>query len=294
MDKLAFVAATLLFAPFAVPVPAAVAVASSANAGVEELLAADRQWSQAAAGADLVSGICAMFDAAVVLPLPGGDFARTREEAAAALAANPANKGARASWSPVRAGVSGDGRHGFSFGYMTLQAADKSVRHAKYLAYWVKRPDGWRVAAYKRVPSPQAGGTPPMAPLVPRPLPAHPDQAALKASLIAAEQGFSDEAQRVGLHRAFESNGRADAMNMGREAAFVIGAEAIGASMPADPVSPVHWSAEDALVAGSGDLGVTWGKIRPHKVEEGQPAEIPFFTIWYRPDPSQPWKYVAE
>lgn len=293
MEKLAFVAATLLVASFASPVAAAVA-APSADAGVEELLTADRRWSKAAADADLVTGISAMFDAAVVMPLPGGEFARSREEAAAALAANPANKDARATWSPVRVGISGDGRHGFSFGYMTVEAADKSVRHAKYLAYWVKRPDGWRVAAYKRVPSPKAGGTPTMAPLVPRALPAHPDAAALKASLIAAEQGFSDEAQRVGLHRAFRSNGRADAMNMGREAAFVIGAEAIGASMPTDPVSPVYWSAEDALVASSGDLGVTWGKIRPHRIEEGQPAAIPFFTIWYRPDPSQPWRYVAE
>lgn len=292
MHKLAWLAAALLAVPL--PVSAAAAASSFPERAVEELLAADRAWSDKSGKTDLLTGIPAMFDEKVVMPLPTGDFARTRGEAVAALRSNPANLKARAWWRPVRAGVSGDGKHGFSFGYMTIEAADKGVRHAKYLAYWVKRPDGWRVAAYKRAPSPQAGGTPPMAPLVPRPLTAAANPPELKASLVAAEQGFSDEAQKVGLQRAFRSNGRADAMNMGREAAFLIGAEAIGASMPPDAASPVHWGAEDALVAASGDLGVTWGKIRPHQVKEGEPSAIPFFTIWYRPDPSQPWRYVAE
>ena len=296
MRKFAWLAAALLTLPAAQP--AAAAAASDPNQEIGLLLAAERKWSDVSSDTNLISGLEAMFDDKVVMPLPTGGFARTKAEALAALRGNPANLAARARWRPVRTGVSADGRHGFSFGYMTIDGADGGKRHAKYLSYWVKAPEGWRVAAYKRAPSPAAEGTPDLAPLVPasrvRPSANAPRLARLKASLIAAERAFSDQAQKVGLASAFRANGRADAMNMGREAAFVIGADAIGAAMPPGSASEVHWAAEDALVAASGDLGVTWGKIRAHVPEPGQPAAIPFFTIWYRADPSKPWKYVAE
>jgi hypothetical protein len=296
MSKLVRLAATLLALPAAQP--AAAAPASSPRQETALLLAAERKWSGVSSGKDLVSGLEAMFADKVVMPLPTGGFARTKAEAVAALRRNPANVGARARWRPVRTGVSADGRHGFSFGYMTIEGADRSKRYAKYLSYWVKGPEGWRVAAYKRAPSPASEGTPDLTPLVPaRRARASADRkklARLKAGLIAAEQAFSDQAQKVGLASAFRANGRADAMNMGREAAFVIGADAIGAAMPPGGASEVHWAAEDALVASSGDLGVTWGTIRAHAPQPGRPAAIPFFTIWYRADPSQSWKYVAE
>ena len=296
MSKLVWLAATLLALPAAQPTAAA--SASSPRQETAHLLAAERKWSGVSSGKDLVSGLEAMFADKVVMPLPTGGFARTKAEAVAALRGNPANLGARARWRPVRTGVSADGRHGFSFGYMTIDGADGGKRHAKYLSYWVKGSEGWRVAAYKRAPSPAAEGTSDLAPLVParraRPSADPRRLAGLKASLIAAERAFSDQAQKVGLASAFRANGRADAMNMGREAAFVIGADAIGAAMPPGSASEVHWAAEDALVAASGDLGVTWGKIRAHAPQPGQPAAIPFFTIWYRADPSQPWRYVAE
>ena len=264
-----------------------------------DLLAADRAFSASAAQADLPDALAAMFDGRIVMPLPNGSFATSKADALAALAANPANQGARAEWAPVRAGISADGQHGFTFGYMTIHKAGAPDRQAKYLAYWVKQPEGWRVAAYKRAPKPEGQGTAPMAPLLPAKLVAPAKDPALVAtlggSLAAAEKAFSDEAQTIGLGAAFRRNGRADAMNMGREAAFRIGAEAIGGDMGSDPVSPVSWSADGVLVASSGDLGVTWGMIRANAPPpEGQPAAIPFFTIWYRPSPSDPWRYVAE
>jgi hypothetical protein len=89
-------------------------------------------------------------------------------------------------------------------------------------------------------------------------------------------------------------------MNMGGpdDAAFVIGAEAIGKSVgagqPTDS-SPVTWPAESAIVASSGDLGITIGYIRPKAAAGGPaPAPIPFFTIWRRANPSAPWRYIAE
>jgi len=54
----------------------------------------------------------------------------------------------------VRAGVSGDGRQGFTFGFMTLTRPDSSQVPMKYLAYWRKDGNAWKVIAYKRVGRP--------------------------------------------------------------------------------------------------------------------------------------------
>ena len=115
----------------------------------------------------------------------------------------------------------------------------------------------------------------------------------------AAEKAFSDEAQKVGLGAAFAKNGRADAVNMGgpKAVSFVVGAEAIGRAVgegsPTDR-SEVEWRADRVLVASSGDLGITFGMIRFHEPKKGQPAAVPFFTIWRRDDTSLPWRYIAE
>ena len=121
------------------------------QAVVDELLAADRAFSAASAKTDLISGIMPMFTADVVMgPIPGNKFAHGIAEVRAALTANPDNPTSRIEWTPIRGGVSADGRHGFTFGYMTLYKADKSVVPVKYLSYWIKTTEGWRVAVYKR------------------------------------------------------------------------------------------------------------------------------------------------
>jgi hypothetical protein len=203
----------------------------------------------------------------------------------------------------VRGGVSADGLHGFTFGYMTLYKPDNTSTPLKYLAYWVRTPEGWRVAALKRRPRP--AGTvrlDPMAPALPsRIVPPTTDPAAIaaaKKSLEQAERDFSDEAQTIGLGPAFEKYGRVDAVNMGGPAdpGFVVGAAAIGRSVSggeAPAPSPLSWGPDKSLVASSGDLGITFGTIRQNKPQEGR-GPIPFFTIWWRPSPDKPWRYIAE
>jgi hypothetical protein len=120
----------------------------------------------------------------------------------------------------------------------------------------------------------------------------------LEASLMAAEQAFSDEAQRMGLGPAFEKYGSVDATNMGGpdSPAFVVGAANIARAVGGDATgpSPVRWSADRVLVASSGDLGITFGMIHPHQPFAGQTAAFPFFTIWRRASADEPWRYVAE
>ena len=135
-----------------------------------------------------------------------------------------------------------------------------------------------------------------------RMVPPDPSTANLKAyagSISAAEQAFSDEAQRIGIGAAFAKYGRADAVNMGgnKDPGFVVGAAAIGRAVgegsPTDS-SEVEWNADRVLVASSGDLGITFGMIRIKKPEPKGPTAVPFFTIWSRDTSTGVWRYIAE
>jgi ketosteroid isomerase-like protein len=280
--------------------------ASSPKALVDELLAADRAFASGAANHTVIDALAPMFASDVVMPVPTGAFARGKDKVVEALKGNPDNVQGKAEWFPARGGISADGQHGFTVGYMTVTRGDGTRIPVKYLSYWVKQSDGWRVAIYKRARS--AEGTIPrdaLAPALPATLvPPSSDPAARekhRVSLEQAEKAFSDEAQKIGIGPAFAKNGSADAVNMGgpNTATFIVGADAIGKNVGAGgPVneSPVNWAADYAvLVASSGDLGATMGMIKRNgPVPAGQPAAVPFVTIWRRASPADPWRYVAE
>lgn len=290
-------AATPRSTPGPLPTPAA---------AVEALLAADRAFAAASARTDVVAGLAPMLAEEVVMPAPPGRLVRGKAAVLDALRDNPDNAAGRLEWAPVRGGVSADGLHGFTFGFMTLRRPDGTTVPLKYLSYWMKQDGEWRVAAYKRGRRAEGDvSTDLLPPAVPaRLVPPSRDAAALAAhreSLAAAEQAFSDEAQRIGLGPAFARWGSADAMNLGGpdSPGFVMGAEAIGRAIGTGdpgPNSSVHWSAEEVRVASSGDLGVSIGWIRLHEKAEdgGERPPIPFFTVWRRASPGEPWRYVAE
>ena len=279
----------------------AVARKATAQSIADELAATDRAFSASGAKANVADSIASMMAPDAVMPAPNRDFAVGKDAIVAAIKANPANASATAEWAPVRVGVSADGTHGFTYGFMTMHDAGKPDRRAKYLSYWVKRPEGWRVALYKRAGSPVGNVSTAMrSPALPAQL-ASPSSAGLQAkaaALQAVEKSFSDRAQKIGLGPAFVEFGSADAMNMGGSADFTFGNDKIGEDIRAGSEgatgSPLYWSADrGALVASSGDLGVTWGFIRQHGAREGEPG-IPFFTVWRKASPDAPWRYVAE
>jgi len=274
---------------------------------VAELLAADRGFAGAAAHTDVAGALAPMLAPEVVFgPVPGGRFAQGRDQALAAVQANPDNLGGRLEWAPIRGGVSADGQHGFTFGYMTLIKADGARVPIKYMAYWIRQTGGWRAAVYKRARRPAGEVTLAMMPpsLPDHLVPVTTDAASIARhleSLDQAERAFSQEAQQVGLGAAFAKWGSADAVNMGGPdaPAFVVGARAIGGEIGAGSPgtsSPVSWAPDRVIVASSGDLGVTIGFIRPNQPSAGgsQATGTPFFTIWRRAGPGAPWRYVAE
>ena len=289
----------------ALAIPVLLAAADSPKAAVDELLAADRAFSAASTKTDVVAGLSAMFADDVVMPVPSGQFAEGKSAATAALASNADNAKSRIEWTPVRAGISADLQHGFTLGFMTLHRPDGTDTPLKYLAYWVKKPDGWRVAAYKRN---RAGAAPPatvtLDPALPaRAVPPSKDTEAIaryKTTLDEAERAFSRDARRIGLGAAFAQYGSADAIHLGgpTEAGLVVGVDAVARGVagkdPLNTPATISWGPDKSIVASSGDLGVTIGLIRPDSPAAGQPAAFPFFTIWRRPTTDAPWRYIAE
>ena len=271
---------------------------------VDELLAADRAYSAASAKVDIIAGLAPMFSKKVVMPVPGPapKFADGIDSVVAALKANKNNDGVKLEWTPVRGGISGDGQHGFTFGYMTAHKPDGTDVPLKYLAYWIKENGSWKVAAYKRAGrQPGEVSTALMAPSLPekltKPTTDPSTVAAFSKSVADAEQSFSDEAGQIGLTAAFLKYGRPDAMNMGRLPSFTIGNEAISKSVePPDQVgkpSPLIWKSDyTVMVASSGDLGISIGWI--HQKSDPSAPGFPFFTIWRRENPAAPWRYIAE
>jgi hypothetical protein len=107
--------------------------AEGPHVSVDRLLDADRGFSAAGAGKSAVESISAMFADDVILPGPGPAFTDGRAGAIEALKANADNVTGRVTWSPVRGGISADGTHGFTFGYMTMTKADGTSVPMKYL-----------------------------------------------------------------------------------------------------------------------------------------------------------------
>ena len=267
---------------------------------IGELLTVDREHAKRAQRTNVVDALGGMFADDVFLSAYGA-FHPGRDSAMARLRAVPENLTARLEWAPIRAGISGDGQHGFTYGFMTLVRTDSTKLPLKYLAYWVRKPDGWKVAVYRR--GPRAEGTPSTSmreSSVPDKAVAITRDAVIVArhakALGDAERDFSTLAGKIGLGPAFTQNSAPDAMNMGggQAADFLYGPEAIGAGVGAGEtgLSKLTWGPDTVLVASSGDLGVTIGHINA-PTDGNQPARrIPFFTVWKKV--GGVWKFVAE
>ncbi|MGH7680194.1 MAG: hypothetical protein ACRENU_17115 [Gemmatimonadaceae bacterium] len=279
-------------------------VITDAQEAVDSLLAADRAFSAAGKSLDVSASLVNTFVSNVVLQ-GQGRLVRGRDSASSAMAAAPDNAG-RLTWTPVRGGVSSDLQHGFTFGYTTLTRPDGTTQPGKYVAYWMRGAYGWRIAAYKRVP--RAAGDVSLS-VMPASLPTkglpRGDEASVQRwadELSLAEHAFSRDATPMGLGPAFAKWGAQDAVNTGgaRSAEFVRGPEAIAKSVSEGwtPGSSITWAPEQVMVSMTGDLGITFGTIKvttPAGADRAETTrEFPFFTIWKRAWPTDPWRYVAE
>jgi ketosteroid isomerase-like protein len=273
----------------------------SAKTAADELLAADRAFGTAAKQKEIIPALSAMFAPDVVATI-GPNVVSGMANVVETLRANPLNTAGRIEWQPARVSVSGDGLHGFTAGFMTVQRPDGSTQPLKYLAYWVKQDEGWRVRVYKRSVAKQPAPATSVTYVLPKQI--VPASAAIerdRESLAEAERSFSREAQTIGLTAAFKKYGDPQAINLGPAdvASFLVGneqiGEGVGSGSPANS-SPLHWGPDQTIIAGSGDFGVTIGYLVQNQPgPDSKPLpRIPFFTIWKRDSPTAPWKYIAE
>ena len=280
------------------------AQSSTPKSVADELLAADRAFAAAATQTDAVSALTAMFATDVILTHAGG-IAYGKDKAIESLKGNPINAGGRIEWTPARVSVSGDGRHGFTAGFMTFHRADGTATPMKYLGYWAKQQDGWRLLAYKRGIGKTPAPPTPVSFVLPKQIVSSSTDAATieryRESLAEAERSFSRDAQTIGLGAAFKQYGDPEAINLGGPdvVTFLVGNEqvgnGIGSGTPTNS-SPVNWGPEKTIVAASGDFGVTIGYIvqnKPGTDGKTSPGQ-PFFTIWKRDSPAAKWLYIAE
>jgi ketosteroid isomerase-like protein len=277
---------------------------STPHSVADELLATDRAFATAAKQTDIVTALATMFAPDIALTHAGA-VAYGKDKAIEALKASPINAGGRIEWTPARVSVSGDGRHGFTAGFMTLHRADNTTAPLKYLGYWEKQQDGWRLLAYKRgiakTPAPKMTVTF----VLPKQIvPSATDTVIIERyrdSLAETERSFSRDAQTMGIGAAFKQYGDPEAINLGGPdvATWLLGndqvASGVGSGAPPNS-SPVSWGPEKTIVAASGDFGVTIGYIVPNKPgPDGKiPSGQPFFTIWKRDTPTAKWLYIAE
>jgi hypothetical protein len=283
--------------------PAIAAVTATPAAVAEALIAIDRQFAVAAKSKSPADALTPMLAENVVLyAFPVPRQARTRAEAIKVLHEAFTGDEDRLTWTPVRVGISADGTQGFTYGFMDRSTAGKPPFLGKYVAYWVRQPNGWRVAAFKFVPRPEGevntAVRPPALPMRIAHLRSSTEQvASYRAELDRTERAFSEKAQVVGLGPAFRIYGAPDAMNVGGAADFTYGNDAIAEAQGGNDSTPssLTWAPDGVIVSPSGDLGVTYGYLeRNGAVPPGKLARIPWFTIWRRASPNEPWRYVAE
>lgn len=301
MSRLSISVCLLLSAGCAnAPRPASSVASATPQAIANDLLATERRFSAAAGTQPYVSVMNAMLTDGALMPAPRGEILAGRAKIVSALAAT-ADSTANARWTPVQVGLSADGTHAFTVGFLITTRRDGSHAQFKYLTYWIRGTDGWRAAAWRRRPMESIAIDSTMLPaLLPERLVAPTSNAAAiegyRTGLRDAEGEFSALANRIGVGAAFAQRGTSASLNVGPPSLghFVRGADAIAQSVAGgqalDAHSSIVWGADNALVASSNDLGITFGVIRPKATPTTGGAS--FFTIWRKSNGA--WRYIAE
>jgi ketosteroid isomerase-like protein len=116
-------------------------------------------------------------------------------------------------------------------------------------------------------------------------------------SLLEADRAFSARAREAGAAAAFSEFMAADGKLLGAAEDPVAGTEAIAALMASLPAgAELSWAPIEAVVADSGELGVTWGEYSlTVPGENGATIEETgrYLTVW-RKDESGRWRGVYD
>jgi ketosteroid isomerase-like protein len=288
-------------APFAGA--ALLAPLSEAEEAHDALLRADLGRADSVTQAGYSRGLASAFASDVVYLRGGIPMVKGRAAALAILAAESVPTTTAVRWQPVRAEASRDGRSGYSYGYTIYStpqpAGAPSVRIDRYIAYWRRQPEGWRVAAYAETygaPPPALSLPPAVTSAVIPDVPMRRTRGPLD-EIRAVDSDFSAEAERNGTGRAFGRYAADDAQIFSAPGEFITGPRAITQSFgPANEKSRLVWHPVHGEVSLAGDMGFTVGNaVLTGEREDGAPllSASKYLTVWRR-QADGGWRYVVD
>lgn len=275
---------------------------SDAEEAHDALLRADLARSDSVAQRGIARGLAASFTSDVVYLRDGLPIMRGRSAVQAIIAAESLGGPVAMRWQPVRAEASRDGRSGYSYGFTVIGSgggAAPSLRMDRYIAFWRREDDAWRIAAYAET----YGAPPPM--LV---MPSAVADSALAdvpmrrargplEDIRAADDGFSRAATRFGTGRAFGEYAADNAQIFSTPGEFITGPDAISRAFgPTTEDSRLVWHPVTGEIARSGDLGFTVGNaVFTGRSLDGTPQVrySKYLTVWKKQRDGT-WRYVVD
>jgi ketosteroid isomerase-like protein len=275
---------------------------SEAEAAHDELLRADLGRADSVARSGMPDGLVANLTSDVIYLRGGLPIVRGRIAARAIVAAESLAAPFAVRWQPVRAETSRDGKSGYSYGYTivsTAAAGSPAIHVDRYIAFWRRLPEGWRIAAYA-----ETYGSPPSQIALPgdATTAAIPDVPMSRATgpldaVRAADTEFSRAATQMGTGEAFGRYAADDAQIFSGPGEFISGPRAISQSFgPPTEKSSLVWHPVAGEVADSGDLGFTVGNaVFTGYREDGAKVErfSKYLTVWKRQRDGS-WRYVVD
>lgn len=275
---------------------------SRAEEAHDGLLRADLGRADSVDHLGYVSGLASVLSSDVIYLRAGLPLVRGRPAALAIAAAESIGTATTVRWQPARAEASVDGRSGYSYGYAVYsssQPRSPAVRIDRYIAFWRREAEAWRIVAYAETYGKPPAAITPSAAILSAALRDDPMTKAGGAleAIRAADAAFADDAARHGAGAAFGHFAASDAQVFSAPGEFITGPDAITQSFgPATAGSTVGWHPVAGEVSAGGDLGYTVGNaIFTSTRDDGttQVRRSKYLTVWKRQRNGE-WRYVVD
>lgn len=261
------------------------------RAAREALRAADRAHSDASDAQGFVNGLTSAFADDAYFLRESAPVLQGREAIRAYLAASPLAT-ARLNWTTLRADVSADGTHGYTYGGGVYTRANGTTLFTRTISYWRNEGGTWKVAAMvvnlageAAVAAPEGffgddNGV--------RGAPASAGAGELEA-VMQADRDFAALAGVQGTAIAFRDF-------MAPDGAMLSGpvyGPAANYELMKDGRGLLEWGPIVGGVAPSGDLGWTIGIATSTNPDTGAKGYSKYLTVWVR-QPNGTWLYVID
>ncbi len=212
----------------------------------------------------------------------------------------PARPGVLA-WQPIFAEVAASGDLGYSTGpweFRQERSDEQPAGQGHFISIWKKQPDGrWKVvldtgiscpppaAAFAEwQPAPDGAEVEPAAPQI--------DVVAERAALLAADRALAQASAQAGPASAFVSGITDEARFFRMELHPLLGRQAIARLLP-ERDKALTWQPIDAGVAGSGDLGYTYGTSELTSTD-GESLESGVYLRIWKKQAEDAWRIVVD